>query len=102
MMMHEDRQQSTYRFGFDIGGTFTDFVLIDAASGRISTYKTLTTPHNPSQAVMEGWHKLLQEVDAVGSNIDTAIHGTTLITNALISAATSIRPYMELPSLPTP
>jgi N-methylhydantoinase A/oxoprolinase/acetone carboxylase beta subunit len=83
-MMHKDQQQSTYRFGFDIGGTFTDFVLIDAASGRISTYKTLTTPHNPSQAVMEGWHNLLREVDAAGSDIETAIHGTTLITNALI------------------
>jgi N-methylhydantoinase A/acetone carboxylase, beta subunit len=44
----------SYRFGFDIGGTFTDFVLIDAESGTIESYKTLTTPDAPSRAVLEG------------------------------------------------
>ncbi|MCB0114073.1 MAG: hypothetical protein KDD84_08275, partial [Caldilineaceae bacterium] len=44
-----------YRFGFDIGGTFTDFVLIDTTSGEIRSYKTLTTPSRPASAVMEGW-----------------------------------------------
>lgn len=76
--------RSTYRFGFDIGGTFTDFVLIDSHSGQIYTYKTLTTPHHPAQAVMEGWRNLLEQVGASGNQIETAIHGTTLITNALI------------------
>jgi N-methylhydantoinase A/oxoprolinase/acetone carboxylase beta subunit len=75
---------SHYRFGFDIGGTFTDFVLIDSHSGEIFTYKTLTTPHEPSKAVIEGWEALLERVGAQGSEVDTAIHGTTLITNALI------------------
>jgi N-methylhydantoinase A len=75
---------SHYRFGFDIGGTFTDFVLINSQNGEIHTYKTLTTPHEPSKAVMEGWQALLGRVEAKGSEVDTAIHGTTLITNALI------------------
>jgi N-methylhydantoinase A len=75
---------SHYRFGFDIGGTFTDFVLINSESGEIHTYKTLTTPHEPSKAVMEGWQALLGRVNAIGEDVDTAIHGTTLITNALI------------------
>ncbi|MCZ7567155.1 MAG: hydantoinase/oxoprolinase family protein [Ardenticatenaceae bacterium] len=79
-----DGRMPAYRFGIDIGGTFTDFVLIDSHSGRIFSYKTLTTPGHPSQAVMEGWRALLQEVNAAGSAIETAIHGTTLITNALI------------------
>jgi N-methylhydantoinase A len=73
-----------YRFGFDIGGTFTDFVLIDTQSGQISSYKSLTTPHEPAKAVLEGWKTLLETVDAQPSEVDTAIHGTTLITNALI------------------
>ena len=73
-----------YRFGFDIGGTFTDFVLIDTESGEIASYKTLTTPHDPSRAVMEGWSELLKRVGSDGSTVDRAIHGTTLITNALI------------------
>ncbi len=75
---------SVYRFGFDIGGTFTDFVLINRSNGHISSYKTLTTPHNPSQAVVEGWKKLLADAEAQGEAVETAIHGTTLITNALI------------------
>jgi N-methylhydantoinase A len=75
---------SFYRFGFDIGGTFTDFVMIDAKTGRIESYKTLTTPHEPSKAVMEGWTELLLRLGAQGAQVETAIHGTTLITNALI------------------
>ena len=73
-----------YRFGFDIGGTFTDFVLIDAESGTVESYKTLTTPDAPSRAVLEGWNALLERTGASGSEVETAIHGTTLITNALI------------------
>ena len=52
------------RLGCDIGGTFTDFVLINTATGEISSYKTLTTPHDPSQAVIEGLQELLTEADA--------------------------------------
>jgi N-methylhydantoinase A len=73
-----------YRFGFDIGGTFTDFVLIDTTSGDVHTYKSLTTPKNPGNAVMEGWRALLDRTRAQGADVENAIHGTTLITNALI------------------
>ncbi len=73
-----------YRFGFDIGGTFTDFVLVDADSGDIRSYKTLTTPDQPARAVLDGWRQLLTDADVSGSDVATAIHGTTLITNALI------------------
>jgi len=41
-----------YRVGLDIGGTFTDFVLYDATNRRISLYKCLTTPHDPSAAAL--------------------------------------------------
>ena len=74
--------QRTLRFGFDIGGTFTDFVLIDADSGAITTHKTLTTPHDPAEAVLRGWQALVSAQDAPG--VESAIHGTTLFTNALI------------------
>jgi N-methylhydantoinase A/oxoprolinase/acetone carboxylase beta subunit len=80
----ETGRAATYRFGFDIGGTFTDFVLIDTRTGQITSYKTLTTPHDPSHAVVEGWRKLLGDAQVTGSAVETAIHGTTLITNALI------------------
>ena len=73
-----------FRLGFDIGGTFTDFVLIDSTSGAMRTYKTLTTPDEPARAVMEGWRVLLAEGDVSAGCVDVAVHGTTLITNALI------------------
>ncbi len=76
--------RARYRFGFDIGGTFTDFVLIDSLSGKVRTHKVLTTPEAPSRAVMEGWRFLLDAADATGSDVETAIHATTLITNALL------------------
>ena len=75
---------TSYRFGFDIGGTFTDFVLIDAASGEIASYKALTTPEDLSRAVVEGWEELLAGAGVAGGAVERAIHGTTLITNALI------------------
>ena len=72
----------SYRFGFDIGGTFTDFVLVNESTGDIHSYKTLTTPHAPAEAVLEGWHALTDSIDT--NEVASAIHGTTLITNALI------------------
>lgn len=73
-----------FRFGFDIGGTFTDFVLIDTATGAVRTYKTLTTPRDPSRAVVEGWRALTGAPDVGPAAVELAVHGTTLITNALI------------------
>ncbi len=43
-----------YRLGCDIGGTFTDFVLLNDRTGEIKTGKCLTTPQDPSDAVEEG------------------------------------------------
>lgn len=73
-----------YRLGFDIGGTFTDLVMIDDSSGQITSYKLLTTPHEPAAAVMDGVRHLLEHARVSGHAIDTAIHGTTLITNAIV------------------
>jgi len=79
-----NRANARFRFGFDIGGTFTDFVVIDVESGAIHTFKTLTTPHEPVAAVLEGWEFLLADLGITGDAIESAVHGTTLITNALI------------------
>ncbi len=75
-------ENRTLRFGFDIGGTFTDFVLIDSESGAITTHKTLTTPHDPAIAVLQGWQELVPL--ELAPRVESAIHGTTLFTNALI------------------
>ncbi len=80
----QTRTRTRFRFGFDIGGTFTDFVLLDVESGAIQTYKTLTTPREPARAVLEGWRQLVDERGLAGEAVELAVHGTTLITNALI------------------
>ncbi|MEM0926253.1 MAG: hydantoinase/oxoprolinase family protein, partial [Planctomycetota bacterium] len=74
---------SSFRLGFDIGGTFTDFVLYDESGGAIRSYKTLTTPDDPARAVVAGWNALREEIGPE-AQIVLAIHGTTLLTNALI------------------
>ena len=73
-----------YRVGVDIGGTFTDLVLIDERSGALAVDKILTTPKDPSQAVEAGLVRLLTEAGAAGGEVRTLIHGTTLATNAII------------------
>ncbi|MGW8303819.1 MAG: hydantoinase/oxoprolinase family protein, partial [Desulfobacterales bacterium] len=76
--------QSTYRLGCDIGGTFTDFVLVDDETGEFQINKCLTTPADPSDAVEEGIRGLLERVPGVMPKIDEIIHGTTLVINAII------------------
>jgi N-methylhydantoinase A len=69
----------------DIGGTFTDVVLLDGVSGRVVVDKTLTTPHAPLEGVRTGIRQLLAKAGVRPSDITAPIvHATTLITNALI------------------
>ena len=72
------------RIGVDIGGTFTDLVLVDETTGALRVGKLLTTPKDPSQAVEQGVVSLLHEAGAPSSTVRALIHGTTLATNALI------------------
>ncbi len=73
-----------YRLGVDIGGTFTDVVLLDTEAQRTYVGKVLTTPDSPADAVIEGLRKILSEHEAPPEAIDNPIHGTTLVTNAII------------------
>ncbi len=78
-----------WRLAVDIGGTFTDLVLLDAASGRVVVDKTLTTPSAPLEGVRRGVGTLLEKAGVQPSQITAPIvHATTLITNALIEGKT--------------
>ena len=70
--------------GIDIGGTFTDLVLIEDTTGERAVGKVLTTPEDPSEAVEKGLIELLDQEGVEASRLKTIIHGTTLVTNALI------------------
>ena len=73
-----------YRVGVDIGGTFTDFALFDARGAKMSVHKRLTTPHDPSEAVTEGIDALLARDGVAIAEVSDVVHGTTLVTNAVI------------------
>ncbi|MCC7362193.1 MAG: hydantoinase/oxoprolinase family protein [Anaerolineales bacterium] len=72
------------RLGIDVGGTFTDFVLLDDATGDIKTYKCLTTPRDPSDAIEAGLRGLAEAVPDHLSRLEEIIHGTTLVINAIL------------------
>ena len=72
-----------YRVGFDVGGTFTDFVL-QSPSGELSTGKRLTTYPDPSEACLAGLDALLAQGGVPWSDVAQAVHGTTLGSNVVI------------------
>ena len=74
----------TYRIGIDIGGTFTDFALFDDRQREIVTHKSLTTPAAPDQAVLEGVVTLTRQAGISAADVEMIVHGTTLVTNAVI------------------
>jgi N-methylhydantoinase A len=74
----------SYRVGVDIGGTFTDLILVDDETGAITVGKALTTPGDPSQAVETVLRDALERSDVAPERLTTVIHGTTLVTNSII------------------
>jgi len=73
-----------YRLGVDIGGTFTDLVMVDLSNGKLFDEKVLTTPDDPSLGVIEGVEKILKVNNIHPSKLKHIIHGTTLVANAII------------------
>jgi 5-oxoprolinase (ATP-hydrolysing) len=82
--MATDPATARFRLGFDIGGTFTDFVLLDATTGGISLHKCLTTPNDPADGALEGIRTICAAAGIAVAEVGELLHGTTLVTNALI------------------
>jgi N-methylhydantoinase A len=72
------------RVAFDIGGTFTDFVLADDGTGLTHALKVPTSSRNPGEAVIEGLEKLLAATGVCGNAVDVVLHATTVATNAVL------------------
>lgn len=77
-------KKDTYRLGCDIGGTFTDFVLVNNTTGEFHTNKCLTTPSDPSDAIEQGIRELDEKLPGFLDQVEEIIHGTTLVINAII------------------
>jgi N-methylhydantoinase A/oxoprolinase/acetone carboxylase beta subunit len=73
----------SYRVGFDVGGTFTDFVL-QSPAGELTTAKRLTTYPDPSAACLAGLDALLARAGVAWAEVAQAVHGTTLGSNVVI------------------
>src|SRR6516165_4622510 len=73
-----------YRVGLDIGGTFTDFILLDCVTDAVRLHKCLTTPHDPAEGALAGLIELVADAGLQFAQIDELVHGTTLVTNAII------------------
>ena len=75
---------SHYRLGVDIGGTFTDLVLVNESEEVVRVGKLLTTSREPAAAVEAGLKEMLTEAEVPAEALGAIVHGTTLATNALI------------------
>ena len=74
----------SYRLGVDVGGTFTDLLVIDDATGRTFRDKVPSTPHDPSQAVIAGAKQLCDKAGIAPRDVALFLHGTTVATNAVL------------------
>ncbi len=78
------RNRVSYRLGVDVGGTFTDLLVIDEATGRTFRDKVPSTPHDPSQAVIAGARQLCGKAGIEPHELALFLHGTTVATNAVL------------------
>jgi N-methylhydantoinase A len=72
------------RIGIDVGGTFTDVVLVDEGTATFDCIKTPTTHHDLTEGVLDGLDKILNLAEVSIDDIDHIIHGTTIGTNAIV------------------
>lgn len=73
------------RIGVDVGGTFTDLYLSDDESHRVIIEKVPSTPHDPSEAVLNGLRMLCRKAGVDLSEVEQLVHGTTVATNIALT-----------------
>ena len=74
----------TYRLGVDVGGTFTDVLLVEEASGATWRAKTASTPADQAVGVRNGIAKVCEEAGIGLADVAQVLHGTTVATNAIL------------------
>ena len=79
----------TYRLGVDVGGTFTDLILVNESSGDIHTAKVPSTPDDSSVGVMNGVERVCGNTGIDPSEISQVMHGTTVATNTVLTGSGS-------------
>ena len=74
----------SYRLGVDVGGTFTDLLLFNEASGDFWRHKTPSTPHDSSEGILTGVEAVCAKAGITAKEIVYFLHGTTVATNAML------------------
>lgn len=75
----------SYRLGADVGGTFTDLLLVDESTGEITTAKVPSTPTDPSVGVLDGVLRVCDKAGVSPEVISHVMHGTTVATNTVLT-----------------
>ena len=75
----------SYRLGVDVGGTFTDFLLINESDGSTHTAKVPSTPEDSSVGVLNGVARICDQSGVNPKDIKLVMHGTTVATNAVLT-----------------
>ncbi|MGD2128615.1 MAG: hydantoinase/oxoprolinase family protein [Lysobacterales bacterium] len=76
----------SYRLGVDVGGTFTDLLLINEQTGETYTAKVPSTPEDSSIGVLDGVERICSESSVDPKQVNRVMHGTTVATNAVLTA----------------
>ncbi|KLU21911.1 5-oxoprolinase [Caballeronia mineralivorans PML1(12)] len=73
-----------YRIGVDVGGSFTDFVMVNSSAEKFYYFKVPSTPADPSVAIANGVREMLTNFDVAPTDVEFFGHGTTVATNMII------------------
>ncbi len=73
-----------YRLGVDVGGTFTDLLLLDPQNGSFWRHKTPSTPHDSSEGILNGVNAICATAGITPADVEFFLHGTTVATNAVL------------------
>ena len=82
--MADSTNEFSHALSVDIGGTFTDFSLLDLESGEVTAHKLLTSQDDPARTVIQGTSEVLESAKRSFGNLSVVVHSTTLVTNAII------------------
>ena len=75
-----------YRLGVDVGGTFTDVLVLEEDKGTLTLEKVLSTPEDQSIGVLEGVRQACQRLGVQLSDLDAILHGSTVVTNLILES----------------
>ena len=82
--MNQPARPARYRVGIDIGGTFTDVVLLDSATQELHFGKVSTTPRDPANGFFNGLSKIVRQSERPRDGAEGIVHGSTIATNAVL------------------